>query len=97
MIWWAALYDPPYLHPSHLACFQPFRIVEEPEFRDILKFQRPATKEADIPHRTKIVQKILDTAEHVEKLVKERYQVWFVFFHSIAMDVVRSSFHTAQL
>lgn len=80
-----------------LACFQPFRIVDEPEFRDLLKFQRPATKEADIPHRTKIAQKILDSAEHVEELIKERYKVWVVSFHSIAMDVVRSSFHTAQL
>jgi hypothetical protein len=91
------LHDPPYLYPSHLACFQPLNSVDRPEFRALLKFQRTATEEADIPHRTKITQRILDTAERVEQLVKERYQVWFVLFHSIAMDIVRSSFHTLQL
>jgi hypothetical protein len=81
--WVGALHDHhamPYLaegRSSQLACFlfQPFSVVDWPEFRDILKFQRPATEETDIPHRKTISKMVGDTAECVQQRIKVRYKV----------------------
>jgi hypothetical protein len=67
-----------------LVFFQPFSVVDWPSFRALLKFQRPGTGEADIPHRTMVAQRTLDTAERVKQPVKDRYQV--LSFHPIGMD-----------
>ena len=69
-------------HSSQLACFQPFSIVDWPYFRALLKFHRPATQEADIPHRTTVTPEILTTAERVKRLIKARYQVRCAFIPS---------------
>jgi len=50
-----------------LSFFQPLSVVDWPSFRSLLKFQRPSTKEADIPHRTTVTQTILATAECVKE------------------------------
>jgi hypothetical protein len=65
---------------------QPFTIIDWPYFRALLQFQRPATKETDIPHRTAVSQKMFEAASGVEQRIKERYQVrcCFIALHCIA-------------
>jgi hypothetical protein len=54
---------------------QPFNIVDWPYFRALLKFQRPDTKDEDIPHRTKVTETVVTTAKSVQQRIKERYRV----------------------
>jgi hypothetical protein len=65
--------------------FQPFTVVDRPSFRALLKFHRPSTEEADIPHRGTVSKRICATAERAKLLVKERYQV--PSFHPVGMGM----------
>jgi hypothetical protein len=47
-------------------------VTDHPAFRELLKYQRPKTKESDIPHRTKITDSVLERASLIEaELAKE--------------------------
>ncbi|KAH7903788.1 hypothetical protein BJ138DRAFT_990081, partial [Hygrophoropsis aurantiaca] len=40
----------------------------------LLKYQRPQTKESDIPHRTKLREEILTKAVEAEVKIREHYK-----------------------
>lgn len=47
-------------------------ITEHPTFHDLLQYQRPKTKETDIPHRTKLTETVCSRAVEIEaKLAQE--------------------------
>ncbi|KAF8801154.1 hypothetical protein BYT27DRAFT_7262185 [Phlegmacium glaucopus] len=53
---------------------QPFTIVEKGPFKAILKFQRPSTKDSDIPGRSKITEEIMEKAKVVEARLRKHFE-----------------------
>ncbi|GLB42145.1 putative hAT family C-terminal dimerisation region [Lyophyllum shimeji] len=53
---------------------QAFTLVEKDTFRRILKYQRPATKDSDIPRRTKLQEEIMYKAGLVQRRLCERFK-----------------------
>ncbi|KAG6912948.1 hypothetical protein DXG01_010873 [Tephrocybe rancida] len=53
---------------------QAFRLIEKKSFRGILKYQRPSTKESDIPKRTKLQEEIIYKSKVVEMRLKEHFK-----------------------
>ena len=49
--------------------------MERTLFRSLLKFQRPQTKDSEIPHRTKIRATVLELAETVRDCLMEEFKV----------------------
>ena len=58
-------------------CCQPFRIVDKKQFRVLLKYQRPATKDSDIPHRIKLRDEIILKANEAIERLKAHFKVCF--------------------
>jgi hypothetical protein len=59
---------------------QPFRIVDKEKFRVLLKYQRPATKESDIPHRTKLRDEVILKANEAIERLKEHFKASCLLF-----------------
>lgn len=73
------------LHYSYFAfnCFltvlvQPFQIVEKTKFRALLRYQRPAMKDSDIPHRTKLREEIIAKADEAIERLRAHFKVLFL-------------------
>lgn len=49
--------------------------MDKTSFRRILKYQRPKTKESDIPHHTKLREEIMAKALDAEQLAREHFKV----------------------
>jgi hypothetical protein len=58
-------------------CCQPFRIVDKKQFRVLLKYQRPVTKDSDIPHRTKLRDEVILKANEAIERLKAHFKVCF--------------------
>ena len=54
---------------------QSFRIVDSKPFGWLLQYQCPATKDSDMPHRTKFTEEIIEKANIVIKHAKEEFAV----------------------
>lgn len=46
-----------------LMLFKAFLLVDKPAFRRLLLYMRPATRELDIPHRTKVREEVIVKAD----------------------------------
>jgi hypothetical protein len=60
-------------------------------FRRLLKFQRPATKDADIPHRTTVAKAVHAKAHKVKDILKDLFVVSHrgaVFLHYSLLPVL---------
>jgi hypothetical protein len=66
--------------------FQAFQIVDKEPFRRLLKYLCPNTPDKDIPHRTKIKESIMEQANTVVDIIKERLAVCYSF----CIEVMRS-------
>ncbi|RDB19238.1 hypothetical protein Hypma_013493 [Hypsizygus marmoreus] len=53
---------------------QAFTLVDKKSFRGILKYQRPATKESDIPHHTKLQEEVIYKAQVIEKRLRDHFK-----------------------
>ncbi|KAG6883693.1 hypothetical protein C0992_008116, partial [Termitomyces sp. T32_za158] len=53
--------------------FSAIRLVDKASFRDLLIYQRPSTKESEIPHRTTISDEIMYKANIVQDRLKAKY------------------------
>ncbi len=60
--------------PCVLTYSQSFRVVDTRSFRGLLKYQRPATKEDDIPHRQKVRDEVIEKAKVVIERMKRAFQ-----------------------
>jgi hypothetical protein len=61
--------------PSNVREIQALQLVDRLAFRELLLYQRPKTKESDIPHRTDITQSVLSCAEDIQEELKKELQV----------------------
>ncbi|KAH7920372.1 hypothetical protein BV22DRAFT_1021370, partial [Leucogyrophana mollusca] len=52
-----------------------FTVVDKESFRALLKYQRPQTRESDIPHRTKLREEILTKAAEAEVKLCEHFKI----------------------
>ena len=57
---------------------QAFQLVDKPEFRQLLQYQRPETKENEIPHHTKCQEVILKKAEEAKASLHAKLEVSLV-------------------
>jgi len=62
---------------------QPFRIVDKEKFQVLLKYQRPATKDSDIPHRTKLREEIMLKANEAIERLKKHFKVSLLLLVSL--------------
>ena len=84
------------VHPFQIFCFyflsslQSFRVVDHGPFRKLLKYQRPATQESDIPHGTKLREEIIEKANIIIQRLKEEFKVLYLFFflHSLFLNTL---------
>ncbi|PSS37302.1 hypothetical protein PHLCEN_2v854, partial [Hermanssonia centrifuga] len=51
-----------------------FRLVEKGAFRRLLQYQRPQTKDTEIPHRTFVREEIMQKASDVEAQLREVFK-----------------------
>lgn len=58
---------------------QAFSVVDRMAFRRLLKFQRPATKDADIPHRTSVAKAVHAKSYKVKDILKDLFAVSVVY------------------
>ena len=54
---------------------QAFQLVDKPEFHQLLQYQRPETKENEIPHCTKCQEVILKNAEEAKASLHAKLEV----------------------
>lgn len=58
-----------------ISYLQSLRIVDSKTFRGLLKFQRPKTRESEIPHRTKLTEFLVEKAQLVSVKLREIFKV----------------------
>lgn len=52
-----------------------FILVDRPAFRDTLKYMRPATRDEDIPHRTKIRDEVMVKEARLVQILVDLFKV----------------------
>lgn len=70
---------------------QSFRLIDRHTFRRLLIYQRPKTKESEIPHRTKLREVILEKAQEVQSRIKELFKVWILANLEFILTVFKGS------
>ena len=68
----------PQIKPAN--SIQAFRIIDKKAFCCILLYQRPTTKESDIPHHTKLHDEIIEKANLAIERLKDHFKVSFFCF-----------------
>ncbi len=56
-------------------------MVEKKSFTALLKYQRPATTDADIPGRTKLHEEVIEKAKVATLRLKEHFKVLPFYLH----------------
>lgn len=66
-----------------LITLQSFQVVDKAHFRSLLKYQRPATLESDIPHRHTIQRRILEKAQAAVNALGDTLRVSTPVLHPV--------------
>ncbi len=57
---------------------QSFQLIDRHAFRCLLIYQRPKTKESEIPHWTKLCKVILEKVQEVQSWIEEPFKIWML-------------------
>jgi len=55
-------------------------VVDKGPFCQLLQYQRPSTKDNDIPHRKKLHDEVVEKAKVAIQRLMEHLGVWFIIF-----------------
>ena len=62
--------------------------MDRAAFRRLLMFQRPGTKDSDIPHRTSVANAVHAKAQKVRDILKALFAVHLACFFPLALELI---------
>ena len=63
-------------------------VVDKGPFCQLLQYQRPSTKDNNIPHRTKLREEVVEKAKVAIQRLTEHLAVWFTTFSCYAILIL---------